>query len=471
VNYIEAIDDPEVFGKWFAGDSWRNWRVVEKAIFGLEIGEAELPLFRELTGRSDPPTEQASEVWVIAGRRTAKSRKAATIATYLATIGAEVMGYRESLALGERGTVLVMAVSKQQANIVLDYSRALFKAIPMFNRLVERDTPEGLELRNGMALTVLPNDFRAIRGRTLVGCILDECAFWRSELTRRPDVETYRAARPALATVPGALLIGISSAYRRAGLLWQKFKRHWGQQGNVLVVKAPTLVLNPLIDRQLIEQELEDDPEAARAEWMSEFRDDLSDFVRREVVEAAVVPGLYERGPIPGLRYQAFTDPSGGSNDSFTLAIGHREGEVAVLDLLRERKAPFSPEAVVEEFAGVLRDYGVRQVTGDRYAGEWPSEQFRKRSIWYRPSELPKSQIYLECLPLLNARRVELLDDDRMVNQICGLERRTARGGKDSVDHPPLGHDDLANAALGAAWLAAGKAAMPQLVQARMHGL
>jgi hypothetical protein len=317
MNYIECLDHPALFGKWFADDSWAPWRVIERAIFGLPMPEADMPLFTELTGRVDPPTRQASEVWVIAGRRTAKSRKAATIATYMATIGAEVMGYRKALAPGERGVVLVMAVSKQQANIVLDYARALFRAIPMFNRLVERDTPEGLELRNGMSLLVLPNDFRAIRGRTLAACILDEVAYWRSELTRRPDVETYRAAKPALSTIPGSLLIGISSAYRRAGLLWSKFRRHWGQAGDVLVVKAPTEVLNPLISKQLIEEALEDDPEAARAEWMSEFRDDLSDYVRREVVEAAVIPGLYERGPLQGIRYQAFTQQR-------QLHLGHR---------------------------------------------------------------------------------------------------------------------------------------------------
>jgi len=30
------------------------------------------------------------------------------------------------------------------------------------------------------------------------------------------------------------------------------------------------------------------------------------------------------------------------------------------------------------------------------------------------------------------------------------LERRTAQGGRDSIDHPPGAHDDLANAAAGA---------------------
>ena len=34
--------------------------------------------------------------------------------------------------------------------------------------------------------------------------------------------------------------------------------------------------------------------------------------------------------------------------------------------------------------------------------------------------------------------------------QLCSLERRTARGGKDSIDHSPGMHDDIANAVAGA---------------------
>jgi hypothetical protein len=41
--------------------------------------------------------------------------------------------------------------------------------------------------------------------------------------------------------------------------------------------------------------------------------------------------------------------------DSFTLAISHLEGRVAVLDAIRERRPPLRPEAVVEEFAALLR--------------------------------------------------------------------------------------------------------------------
>jgi len=293
MDYLQALDDPALFGGMFAGDSWRPWRVVEKSIFGLELDADELPLFKELTGREEPPTAPVKEAWIIAGRRTAKSRKAATIGVFLCTVGAEIMGFRKALAPGEVGTCLIMAVDKRQAQVVLGYAKAQFSLVPMLAAMVQRETDQSIELTNNMCLTVLANDFRSVRGRTLVACIMDECAYWRHELIVSPDLEVYRAVRPAMASVPGSLLIGISSPYRRAGLLWQKFKKHWGQPGNnVLVVRAKTDVLNPLIDRQIIEEAHEDDPEAARAEWNAEFREDLADYIRREVVESLVSPGI-----------------------------------------------------------------------------------------------------------------------------------------------------------------------------------
>jgi hypothetical protein len=158
-------------------------------------------------------------------------------------------------------------------------------------------------------------------------------------------------------------------------------------------------------------------------------------------------------------RYWGFVDPSGGSNDAMTLAVAHREGNTVILDLVRERRPPFSPEAVVEEFAGVLRAYRCTSVVGDRYAGEWPRERFRIHFINYEVAEKSKSELYQALLPLINSRAVDLLDNDRLVHQLVGLERRTARGGKDSIDHPRGGHDDVANAVAGAIELAASKPA------------
>ena len=77
-------------------------------------------------------------------------------------------------------------------------------------------------------------------------------------------------------------------------------------------------------------------------------------------------------------------------------------------------------------------------------------EQFRKHGVNYEPSEKPKSELYRDLLPLINSGAVDLLEHDRLVTQLTSLERRTARGGKDSIDHAPGAHDDVANAVAGA---------------------
>ena len=113
-------------------------------------------------------------------------------------------------------------------------------------------------------------------------------------------------------------------------------------------------------------------------------------------------------------------------------------------------RPPFSPEAIVAEFSATLKSYRISKTTGDKYAGVWPVEVFRKHGIAYEQSAKPKSDLYLGLLPLLNSRRAELLDHPKLIAQLVGLERRTARSGRDSIDHAPSAHDDIANACAGA---------------------
>ena len=101
--------------------------------------------------------------------------------------------------------------------------------------------------------------------------------------------------------------------------------------------------------------------------------------------------------------------------------------------------------------------YGVTKVIGDRYAGEWPRERFNQHGITYEPAERPKSDLYRDFLPIINSGRCALLDNSRMIGQLVSLERRTARGGRDSIDHPPGAHDDLANVCAGAIVQVAGE--------------
>lgn len=455
ITFAEACRDPNLFGPWFEGDSWAVWRLVDKALFGEPLDAAELVTFTEITGRTEAPTEPSTEAWFVVGRRGGKDVKASALASFLATFGAEQLGFLDRLVKGETGVVQLIAVDRRQAKVCLGYLRAYFEQ-PLLAQMVAKSTAEGLELTNGLAIEITTNDLRSSRGRTVVAAVFDEVAFWSSENSANPDQDVYNAVKPAMATIPGAMLIGISSPYARRGLLWTKHKKHYGKAGKVLVVQAPTWRMNPTIKRdgEFLTEAFNDDPASAAAEYGAEFRKDVEAFVTLEVVESCVETGTRERAPIDGVHYTAFTDPSGGSQDSWTLAIAHQDGRgddaLTAIDAAREIKPPFSPEAVVGELCQLLKRYRVTSVTGDRYGGEFPRELFRKHGVTYHVADKARSDLYREMLPMLNSKRAILLDDEKTVNQIVGLERRVGRGGRDSIDHAPGAHDDIANSIAGA---------------------
>jgi hypothetical protein len=456
ISLRNALADPKLLGGVLIGPSWEAWKVLLTASVGERLSPSERELFERFTGRAHEPGQRIEEAAFIIGRRGGKDRAASVLAVYIAAL----VDWSLVLARGERGLVLCIGPDSKQAAITRNYIEGVFDASPVLSSLVTNRTADTIELSNQIAIEVRAANFRRLRGTTCVAVIATEAAFWLNDetTTRNADTEILTAVRPALATTGGPLIM-ITTPYARRGEIWECYRRHFGPQGDplILVAQGTSRDFNPTLSPRVVERALERDPAAASAEYLAQFRSDIESFVSREVVEACITFGCHERAPLQGIIYTGFVDPSGGSADSFTLAIAHREGEHGVLDALRERRPPFSPEDVVQEFAELLKSYGVRKVRGDRYAGEWPRERFKAHGITYEPSEKTKSQIYTEALPLLNSSRVELLDHPRLISQLCGLERRTARGGRDSIDHPPNSCDDIANAAAGALVLVAGQ--------------
>lgn len=465
LSILDAMNDPAVFGPSFEGPSWDHWRALLKAAFALPMTDDDVRFFREVAGDRKPPKHPVRELWLDCGRRAGKNAITSLIVSYLAAM----FSRQDRLRPGERATVMCLASDRTQAQIAMRFTRAYFSEIELLRNLltdpvlddrgnvVGFGTSSGFELDNGVEVTIQTSSLKAVRGRSILAVVLDECAFWSSDETgTNPDTEIYHALRPGLATLQG-MLIGISSPYGKSGLLWKKYKEHYGVDSpDVLFIKAPTHALNPTIDQAIIDEDMAKDPAVARAEWLAEFRDDVSGFLDPTVLDAVIIRGRRELPRVAGETYVAFVDPSGGSSDAMTLGIAHRirDRDYVVLDLVRERRPPFSPDDVVFEFAATLKSYGLNIVTGDRYAGEWPRERFQVHGITYQPSELTKSDLYRDVLPIINSGSAELLDVPRLTAQFVGLERRVARGGKDSIDHSPGGHDDLANAAAGAMVLA-----------------
>ena len=450
-----ALDDPSVFRELFPSPSWDAWRVVASVLQGKRLTAAERAVFTQCTGREQEPTRPLRELWIVAGRKSGKSRFAGLVSAYLAAAADP-----RCLAAGETALVLLCAPAKYQ-NVVLGYVKALFRTVPLLRPLVARETPESLELTTGVTIAVQTSNFRTVRGPSLVACVVDEIAFLRDEQSATPDKELIRAVAPAMITTR-RVLIGISSPWAAKGVLYEKHRKHFGRDGSrVCVWQASSLVMHPGLDREEIEAASEDDPEGAKAEWEGCFRSDLETYVSMEVLDACTSPGVVERPRISGVAYCAFLDAAAGSGrDSFAVAVAHldlRDGDVpfVVIDAIREVRPPFDPLAVSGELATFLRSYRVVQATSDRYAGGWVVEAFQRRGIHVLQDAEPKSQLYLAALPALTARRVDLPDLPRLRAQLAGLERRRRAGGRDVVDHPPAGFDDLANAACGVMVLAA----------------
>ena len=446
LSFRAAISDLQLLGTALGGPSWKTWGALFIGAFGGELKPAERKIFKEVTGREREPGRQVEELWAIVGRRGGKSRGTATAAAYIAGL----CDHSDTLAPGETGVLLIIAPDQRQAAVCLNYISALFEATPMMRQLMASKTADSITLRNRVKIEVRAASFRTLRGPTYIAVIADEAAFWHSDNSANPDTEILAAVRPGLATTGGPLIV-ISSPYARRGEIYETYRRHYRAEGDplILVAQGPSRKFNPTLPQRVVDRAIERDPASASAEYLAQFRTDIKSFVPREVVGSCIDAGVFERVPEYCNRYFAFCDPSGGSADSFTLAVAHKSKGLVIVDAVRETKPPFSPEQVVVEFCETLKRFKVSKVLGDHYGGEWPREQFRKHGIDYEPASKSKSELYRDLLPALNSQQVRLLDNPRLLQQLVSLERRTARSGKDTIEHPPNAHDDLANAVAG----------------------
>jgi hypothetical protein len=432
--------------------SWSSWLVVLKAAFGLPLDDVELATFHKIAGERLPPSKRVRELWAIVSRRSGKSRVAAGLSVFLA------LCQRHTLAKGETGHVLVLAATQDQAKTVFDYAVGFIEASEALRREVRAITQHEIRLANDVIIGVHVNSFRTVRGKTLLACIFDETAFWRDETTANPDTEVYRACMPSL-IASGGMLIGISTPYRRMGLLHTKHRDHFGVDGDdVLVVQGDAATFNPMLSPVLIEAHKRADPEAAVAEWDAQFRSDISAFLSEDLIELAVDRSRPpELPPQQDQTYKCFVDASGGRHDHYTACVGYRDkGGRFICAALRGKAPPFDPQEITREYSALAKEFRCLKITGDAYSADWIVSAFRECDVSYECSTKNRSELYLEGLPLFARGLVSLPEHRRLGRELRLLERHVSRIGRDQVDHGRNGSDDYANAVFGALHLVMG---------------
>lgn len=448
-NIVQMMTDPRLFGSMYPGPTWGPWQAILKAAFALEMTEEEIRFFDIVAGGRPLPIKRVRELVIAAGRRAGKDAVTALIAAYFA------MTFRPEgrVRAGERPLILLLAADRSQARNLLRYINGLFQ-IPALKALITRETQDGFELANGIDISVGTNDYKTVRGRAILLCVLNELAFWTGENSASPDKEVYRAILPATASLgEKAMIVMISSVHRRAGLLYEKHAKSFGKDDpKTLVITASTRQLNPTIDQELIDDALAADPQSAAAEYGSIWRDDLSGYISLTEVQACVDTGITERKPVPGIRYVGFIDASSGRSDSYTAAVASRDGDLGILHAVIEIPAPADPVKATATVAAVMTSYGINQVWGDRYAVGFVASELSKHGLTLQHTTKSRSDLYRELLPALRSQRVRLVDNERAVAQFAALERRALSAGGERIDHPATSgsKDDVSNAIAGA---------------------
>jgi hypothetical protein len=390
----------------------------------------------------------------VAGARSGKdSRIAAPAILYEALWG----GHAERLHKGERGVLALVASDRDQTKVAFTYCRDYLLESPYLRTMVAGEPlRDEIVLTNGLRIVTFPCSQKSLRAWSIPVGVLDELAFFRFEGGMNSDVEVQASIRRGMiAFGDRTLLLKISTPYMRDGVLYDDFQRAWGKDDpDSLVWRASTESMNPSIKAERLAREKRLDPSRYAREYLAEWTDDLETFLPTPLVEAAVMRGRTGIPPTPRMAAIAAVDPSGGGSDAFTSTICIPEldpetGRITVVQVhlngwRRERDRHIDLEAVVQEMAGVMLQYGCSQVIGDRYSAQWVRQAFQRHGIVY--VEAPeKAQAYLGIEPLFSSGRIKILDHPQQTRELTLLEKRPRIGGKPLIDHPKGGNDDFAN--------------------------
>jgi hypothetical protein len=245
---------------------------------------------------------------------------------------------------------------------------------------------------------------------------------------------------------PNRKLITLGTPWVKAGVLFEDWQQR-EETSDRIVIKAPTVAMNPRIPAEELEKERAADPENFRREFEAEWIDNVANFIPSEDIDAAIMAGVRALPPMEGASYYAAIDASGlVGKDRFTFAVGHREGESCKTDLLRSWSRQ-SPAAVCQEIGAICREYRIDQVSCDQFGFKFLYELMRAQNVQLRElafTAQSKKEIFGSLKLALADGSFGLLDHAESVRELRMLESRQTSGGNLTITAPRGQHDDLA---------------------------
>ncbi|MBA7527192.1 hypothetical protein ES705_19367 [subsurface metagenome] len=460
LDIIEFAENPVILGLSFAKRPVQ--KIILKALYGLPLNEKELKIFNTLTkgkGKYKPGMEKTEAVMCL-GARAGKSFIASICALYEAAVGWQNKPWKETLSPGEYCYVCIIATKELQARQIIQTNcLRMLERSPMLKGLIKKSTDLEITLRNYVKIISGPCNSTALRGLPICVLIMDEIAFYRLEGPRSDEL-IFNSLRPRQAQFIEGKLFLISTAGSKQGLFFNFFDEGFRVEDR-LTIQGNTRFINPEIPQKFLDKEKARDIDNYMREFEGIFSEKLEAFFSYELMQKPFVLAgdlAYKSEYI----YCLALDQSGLSGrDRFALAIAHREGDSAVVDIVRSWETK-DLDIILDEIKTLAKAYHLSEAIIDKYSKGYVENSFKKigLEVKIRPS---LADVFVVLKAKMIQDKLQLPDRSDLK---AGMRNTIAIYNKSNqlaIIHQrgPEGHADEIDAVSGAVFEASGEGPEP----------
>lgn len=440
INIIEFATDPDYLGLSFKKRPVQL--IILKALYGLPLNKKELEIFMILTkGKGEYiPGKEKLELIACLGARSGKSFLVSICALFEATRDK----WKKEVSKGENPYVVIIATRELQAKQIIGKNcKRLLENSPTLYRLIEKSTELELTLKNGVKIISGPCISSALRGIPICVLIMDECSFFRI-IGPKADELIFNSLRPRQAQFEFSKYFLISTAGSKQGLFFQEFDKGFLQEDR-LTIQADTRFVNPEIPQKFLDRERARDVDNWAREFNAVFSERLEAFFGFELLQKPFVLA----GDLPyksGYNYNLALDQSGLSGrDRFALAISHKEGDIAIVDVVRSWQTK-DLDVILNEIGSLAKAYHLKVASIDKYSKGYVEASFKKIKLLVkiRPSlsvvfvvlksKMIQDKLKLPDRPDLKAGLKNTIAVYNKSNQLTIIHERGLYGHADEAD-------------------------------------